>query len=74
MNFIEQIFGVSPDGGSGALELALMVPVLAGIAALAWRHCRHVVMRHIPRVPATASESRRRNIAPARAGLNQPRG
>ena len=34
MDFIERIFGVAPDGGSGALELALfLVPVV--IVALA---------------------------------------
>ena len=30
MNFIERLFGVAPDGGSGLFELAL----LAGIAFL----------------------------------------
>ena len=47
MDFIEQIFGFSPDGGSGALELALIVVSLAGIAVLAWRKRMQVVMRHI---------------------------
>ncbi|MGO8866152.1 MAG: hypothetical protein ACLQME_06575 [Alphaproteobacteria bacterium] len=33
MNFIEQIFGISPDGGNGSLEtlivtVAFLVPVL----------------------------------------------
>jgi hypothetical protein len=29
MNFIEQVFGISPDGGSGVLEFMLvLVPVL----------------------------------------------
>ena len=39
MDFIEQIFGVSPDGGSGATE-AMVIAVLAASAALlysAWR-------------------------------------
>lgn len=29
MNFIEQLFHVSPDGGSGALELVIVLFVLA---------------------------------------------
>ncbi|MEP7173405.1 MAG: hypothetical protein ABI705_07950 [Aestuariivirga sp.] len=30
MDFIEQLFGISPDGGSGALEFALFaIPVAA---------------------------------------------
>lgn len=30
MDFIERIFGISPDGGSGALELSLfLVPIIA---------------------------------------------
>jgi hypothetical protein len=73
MNFIEQIFGFSPDAGSGALELALIVVALAGIAVLAWRQRMHVVMRDIPRVLVAASESRRRDMAPDMAGLNQSR-
>lgn len=29
MDFIERIFGISPDGGSGALELVLLaIPIL----------------------------------------------
>jgi len=35
MTFIEDLFGVSPDGGSGSLELLLfLVPV---IGLIAWR-------------------------------------
>jgi hypothetical protein len=38
MQFIESLFGVSPDGGSGTLELLLFLIPLAGILALrAWR-------------------------------------
>jgi hypothetical protein len=30
MDFIERIFGVSPDGGSGSLEfLLLLIPIVA---------------------------------------------
>jgi hypothetical protein len=37
MDFIERIFGISPDGGSGSLELLLFLIPLAGISYLAWR-------------------------------------
>jgi len=43
MDFIEKIFGMAPDGGSGALELALvLVPFLAVslVAFLAKRRSR----------------------------------
>jgi len=36
MDFIERILGVSPDGGSGMLELALFAIPIVGIALL-WR-------------------------------------
>ena len=39
MNFIEQTFGLSPDGGDGTFELSLIiVPLL--IAALVWMRWR----------------------------------
>lgn len=34
MDFIERIFGFSPDGGSGLFELVLFLIPLAGIAAV----------------------------------------
>jgi hypothetical protein len=34
MDFIERIFGVSPDGGSGSLEFALLAIPLAGLYLL----------------------------------------
>jgi hypothetical protein len=34
MHFIEHIFGISPDGGSGLLELVLLLVPSLGIAAL----------------------------------------
>jgi hypothetical protein len=38
MDFIEQLFGISPDGGSGALEFALFViPVVAGLVWAMYR-------------------------------------
>jgi hypothetical protein len=32
MDFIEKLFGIWPDGGSGALELLLLAIPIAGIA------------------------------------------
>jgi hypothetical protein len=34
MDFIERIFGVAPDGGSGALEFLLFAVPLLGIAII----------------------------------------
>jgi hypothetical protein len=37
MDFVERIFGISPDGGSGALEVLLfLIPILG----LAWSYMR----------------------------------
>lgn len=37
MDFIERIFGISPDGGSGAFEFLLFLVPIVGIALLRWR-------------------------------------
>jgi len=37
MDFIERIFGIAPDGGSGSLEMLLFLVPMAGIAWLALR-------------------------------------
>ena len=37
MDFIERLFGVSPDGGSGMFEFLLFAVPLAGAAWLIWR-------------------------------------
>jgi len=37
MDFIERIFGIAPDGGSGTLELLLFAVPVAGLFYLAWR-------------------------------------
>jgi hypothetical protein len=38
MKFIEELFGLSPDDGSGVLELLLfLIPVFAAAAFLHWR-------------------------------------
>lgn len=36
MDFIERVFGVAPDGGSGALEALMILIPLLGITAV-WR-------------------------------------
>ena len=40
MHFIEQFLGFAPDGGSGLLELVLLMPFVS-LLALRWRrdHC-----------------------------------
>jgi MYXO-CTERM domain-containing protein len=40
MDFIERIFGIAPDGGSGSLELFLFAVPVAGIAYLLARRRR----------------------------------
>jgi hypothetical protein len=37
MDFIEQIFGVSPDGGNGSLELLYVSSIAAAIALVFFR-------------------------------------
>jgi hypothetical protein len=44
MQFIEKLLGVSPDGGSGALEACiLIVPILVASFAIARRRARRQV-------------------------------
>lgn len=38
MDFIEQWFGVSPDGGSGSLEMLWGVAIAVAVAAFVYRH------------------------------------
>lgn len=40
MDFIEQIFGFSPDAGNGMFEALLFIIPLAGIALVYWRRSR----------------------------------
>lgn len=40
MEFIESFFGLSPDGGSGALEALYLAPVLIVFGLLAMRVVR----------------------------------
>ena len=34
MNFIERMFGVSPDGGNGSLELLYLVTIAAAVTLI----------------------------------------
>ena len=40
MDFIERIFGVSPDGGSGSLETAYFAVAVVAIAVFLYRGAR----------------------------------
>ena len=46
MDFIERIFGIAPDGGSGLLELLLFLVPLAGIVVLHAQRKRKDRQRH----------------------------
>jgi hypothetical protein len=37
MDFIERLFGISPDGGDGSLEALYVIAVMAIIAAVVFR-------------------------------------
>jgi len=41
MDFIEKLFGIAPDAGSGALEFLLIAIPVAGIGYLALRRRFH---------------------------------
>ena len=46
MDFIEQIFGFSPDGGSGAFELLLFLIPIAGLVILYRRRSKGRQEKH----------------------------
>lgn len=37
MDFIERIFGVSPDGGDGSLEIVWLAAIVVAIVAIVFR-------------------------------------
>lgn len=49
MDFIETVFGISPDGGSGSLELLLFAVAAVGLCIIYLvRSARIVKARRIP--------------------------
>ena len=38
MDFIEQWFGISPDGGDGSLELLWLAAIIVAVLAVSFRH------------------------------------
>jgi len=40
MDFIERLFGISPDNGDGTIELLYFAVSLVALAALSWRYFR----------------------------------
>ena len=49
MDFIETIFGISPDGGSGAFEVFLFLIPVAGIIAMRLWRKRNASGSSVPR-------------------------
>jgi hypothetical protein len=45
MDFLEKIFGFSPDGGDGSFELLLFAVPIAGLCWLAWRRRQKKLQR-----------------------------
>jgi hypothetical protein len=45
MDFIERIFGISPDGGNGTLELLYVVSIVTAIAVISYRLRRRKAIR-----------------------------
>ena len=56
MDFIEQLFGIAPDGGSGALEFLLFALPIAGIVCLAYVR-RRSRQRNRSALPPTADHA-----------------
>jgi hypothetical protein len=50
MDFIEILFGISPDGGDGSVEITYFAAFAIVVAALAWRQVSrwHAARRHGP--------------------------
>jgi hypothetical protein len=60
MHIIEQLFGLSPDGGTGATELWSLLTALLAIASLLWKRTRP---RHAPAArPEWPSEGRYHSV------------
>ena len=56
MDFIEQIFGIAPDGGAGTLEFFLFVMPILALCFPYWRRSRlHEDRFSSPKKPARQS-------------------
>ena len=49
MDFIERIFGVSPDGGDGSIEAIILLAITIVLAMVAWRRRSTGSMRRVRR-------------------------
>lgn len=47
MDFIERIFGVSPDGGNGSLEILYIATILVAAALAAYALYRRGTLRRL---------------------------
>jgi hypothetical protein len=49
MDLFERLFGMAPDGGSGATEVTYLALLLLAAAAIAWRRiaCRGALKRPV---------------------------
>lgn len=54
MDFIETLFGVSPDGGNGSLELLYLAAAGIGIASLVFRKRIRIAIARLARLRAGA--------------------
>jgi hypothetical protein len=45
MDFIERLFGISPDGGSGALEAVYLIAIAAVGVAIFWKRVGRIANR-----------------------------
>ena len=59
MDFIERIFGLAPDGGSGSLEFLLFLLPVAGIVYLASRRRRRSARRGGEAAPRSQPDKKR---------------
>ena len=47
MDFIERIFGVSPDGGDGSLEFMYLAGIVVAVTLIAWALYRRRIREKI---------------------------
>jgi hypothetical protein len=49
MDFIEQLFGISPDGGDGSTELMFLTVLVIIVVLFAWRRTRRAAVNRTRR-------------------------